>query len=171
MIRRVAFKKAILAGALGAFAWEVAIRLLLLTGLPFFDLVYVLGTMILDGKAPPWQWWPVGMSMHALVGSIWAIFYAYFFWSIYDLPPVLQGIMFSILPALLAGLIMIPQMDFMHALILSGVMPKQGFFAIGLGWLGPASIILGHLIYGTVTGFIYRKPVGYAVGQRAVRYG
>ena len=42
MIRRVAFKKAITAGALGAVAWEIVIRLLILAGLPMFDLVYAL---------------------------------------------------------------------------------------------------------------------------------
>src|SRR2546423_944937 len=129
MIRRVAFKKAILAGAGGALAWEAVVRVLVWLGFPVFDLVYVLGTMIFERQTEFWKWWTVGMAMHALVGAIWAIFYAYFFWSIYNFPPVLQGIIFSLLPTLLAGLIMIPQMDFMHALILSGAMPKQRFFA------------------------------------------
>jgi hypothetical protein len=39
MIRRVAFEKAIVAGAVGALAWEVVVRVLILLGLPLFDLV------------------------------------------------------------------------------------------------------------------------------------
>lgn len=169
MIRRVAFKKAVLAGALGAFAWEIVVRRLILAGLPLFDLVYVLGTMIL-GDSPAWQWWPVGMTMHALVGAVWAIFYAYFFWSMFDLLPVAQGMVFSLLPALLAGLIMIPQMDLMRVNVLNQ-RAKFSFFALGMGWLGPLSVILGHLIYGVVMGSIYTRPVGYAVGRKAIRYG
>ena len=167
MIRRVAFKKAIVGGVLGALAWEFAVRLLLLIGLPMFDLVRVLGTMIVGQRGDFWEWWPIGMSMHALVGAVWATFYAYFFWSFYDLPPIVQGMCFSILPALLAGCIMVPQMD----LMLDGQLPQFRFFAAGIGWLGPVSIFLGHLIYGAVLGSIYTRPVGYPAGRRWKVYG
>lgn len=167
MIRRVAFGKAILAGVAGAGAWEAAVRLLIWAGLPMFDLVRILGMMILGRDTPVWEWWPVGMLMHATVGAIWTIFYAYFFWSFFDIRPTLQGLVFSLLPALLAGLIMIPQMDFM----LNGQHAPLSIFAIGIGLLGPVSVITGHLIYGLVMGSIYVRPVGYAVGRHEVTYG
>ena len=166
MIRRVAFGKAVLAGALGALAWEAALRLLLSQGLQLFDLVHVLGTMLL-GRARPWLWWPVGIALHAAVGAIWAIFYAYFFWSTFDWPPALQGLAFSLGPAALAGLIMVPQMGLMHTLILQGEMPYPGVFAIKLGWGGPAGVLLGHFIYGVTMGSLYTRPVGYRAGRRA----
>lgn len=170
MIRRVAFGKAVLAGAAGALAWEIAARVLLLLGVPVFDLVFTLGTMI-TGEVRPWIWWPVGMAMHATVGAIWAIFYAYFFWSTYDLKPVSQGLLFSLGPAVLAGLVMVPQMTFMHPLILAGQLPPTGVFGLKQGWGGPAGIIIGHLIYGAVMGGLYVRPVGYRVGRRIVPYG
>src|SRR5437870_18466 len=106
MLRRVAFKKAILAGAAGAIVWEIVLRLLIITGLPFFDLIKTLGTLAFpEGRA--WQWWPMGMLMHAAVGAIWAIFYAYFFWSVCHYRPTVQGIIFSLGPACLAGLAMV----------------------------------------------------------------
>ncbi|HEX6125367.1 MAG TPA: hypothetical protein VFZ23_08330 [Pyrinomonadaceae bacterium] len=166
MIRRVAFRKAVVGGALGALAWEAVVRLLIFAGLPMFDLVKVLGTMLLTDDAPAWQWWPMGMAMHALVGAVWAVFYAYFFWSLMDIRPILQGLLFAVLPTLLAGLIMIPQMD----LMLTDPHDPFRAFAIGIGFLGPVSVILGHLIYGAVLGSIYVKPVGYPVGKRIV-YG
>ena len=166
MVRRVAFKKAILGGALGALGWEVAVRVLIIAGLPMFDLVRTLGTLAVGDRADVWQWWPVGMTMHALVGSIWGIFYAYFFWSFYDFPPVLQGIVFSIVPTLLAGFIMVPQMDDM----LAGQRDLRTF-AIGVGWLGPFSVVLGHLTYGVVLGIIYQRPVGYPTGRLVKWYG
>ena len=170
MIRRVAFRKAILAGAAGALAWEIAARLLILLGVPLFDLVFTLGTMVL-GEVPAWEWWPVGMAIHAGVGAIWAIFYAYFFWSTYDWAPITQGLLFALGPATLAGLIMVPQMGFMHPLMLNGKLPTTGVFAIKLGWGGPAGIVIGHLIYGAVMGGLYVKPVGYRVGRRVLPYG
>jgi hypothetical protein len=47
MLRRVAFRKALLAGAAGAVAWEIAARLMIWLDIPLFDLVRALGTMIL----------------------------------------------------------------------------------------------------------------------------
>jgi len=170
MIRRVAFGKAIIAGAVGALAWEIAARILIFAGVPLFDLVYILGTMVL-GDVRVWLWWPVGLMLHATVGAIWAIFYAYFFWSTFDWPASLQGLTFAIGPATLAGLVMVPQMSFMHRLILEGKLPPTGMFGVKLGWGGPAGIIIGHLIYGAVVGSIYVRPVGYRVGRRAFRYG
>jgi len=170
MIRRVAFGKAILAGAAGALAWEVAVRVLIGLGLPLFDLVFTLGTLVL-GQVGPSLWWPVGMSLHATVGAIWAIFYAYFFWSTYDWSPTVQGLVFSLGPAVLAGLIMVPQMGFMHPLMLNGTLRQPGLFATALGWGGPAGILIGHLVYGIAMGSMYVKPVGYRAGRRIVPYG
>jgi hypothetical protein len=167
MIRRVAFGKAVLAGLAGAGAWEGVVRLLIWLGLPMFDLVSVLGTMLLGQGAQVWEWWPIGMAMHSMVGAIWAIFYAYFFWSFFDLNPVAQGILFSLIPAVLAGLIMIPQMDFM----LDGQHPPFRTFAIGIGMFGPVSVFAGHFIYGVVLGSIYVRPVGYRVGRYRIKYG
>jgi hypothetical protein len=171
MIRLVAYKKAIVAGALGAAVWETVIRALIAVGFPMFDLVRTLGTMTVGQAVTPWQWWTAGMLMHALVGAIWAVFYAYFFWSLFDRPPVVQGLIFSLLPAVLAGLIMVPQMDLMNERIVAGALPQHSFFAVGIGWGGPAAVILGHLVYGAVLGSLYRNPVGYPVGQRDFRYG
>jgi hypothetical protein len=78
----------------------------------------------------------------------------------------LQGILFSFLPAALAGLVMIPQMD----LMLNGTHPPLGVFARGLGVGGPVSVVVGHMIYGAILGSLYVRPVGYAVGKRMV-YG
>ncbi|HYJ90725.1 MAG TPA: hypothetical protein VEV84_05410 [Pyrinomonadaceae bacterium] len=167
MIRRVAFGKAVIAGVAGAGAWEGAVRLLIWFGLPMFDIVRILSMMIVGRGAPIWEWWPVGIAMHAMIGAIWAIFYAYFFWSFFDLNPTVQGLLFSLLPALLAGLIMIPQMDFM----LNGQHPPLRVFAIGIGVLGPVSVVIGHLIYGLVMGSIYVRPVGYRVGRHKIQYG
>jgi hypothetical protein len=164
VIRRVAFRKAILAGVTGAVAWEAAIRLLIVAGLPLGDLVHFLGTMI-AGHAPAAIWWPIGLVLHASVGAIWAIFYAYFFWSTFEWPPWVQGLVFSLIPILLAGLVMLPQLGWMHAQVLAGEIPRPGVFDFGIGWGGPVALVLGHLIYGVTMGGLYTRPVGYATGR------
>src|SRR4051812_48527419 len=161
MIRRVAFGKAVFAGAMGALAWELVLRVLIWFGLPLFDLVRMLGTMLFGDVSAP-EWWTSGIILHAAVGAIWAIFYAYFVWSNFDWPPALQGLAFSLGPTALAGLIMIPQMGLMHPLILRDQMSDPGVFAARLGWGGPVGVILGHLIYGITMGSLYTRPVGYA---------
>ena len=65
-------------------------------------------------------------------------------------------------PAILAGLVMMPQLGYMS--------PKStppGTFGMNLGWGGPVSDIVGHLVYGAVMGMIYRRPVGYPVRRKA----
>ena len=59
MIRIVAMRKAMLAGVLAALAWELALRPLLLAGLPAPDIVRTLGA-IAAPDAPFWAWWPAG---------------------------------------------------------------------------------------------------------------
>ena len=160
MIRRVAFGKAVLAGIAGACAWELFLRLLIAAGLPLSDPVKLLGTMLV-GRSSPLAWWPIGMFLHASVGAIWAIFYAYFFWSTFDWSPAIQGFVFSLGPALLAGLVMMPQIGYMHPLIQQGRLPYPGIFGWHYGWGGPAGNVIGHLAYGLVLGSLYRRPVGY----------
>jgi beta-glucosidase/6-phospho-beta-glucosidase/beta-galactosidase len=170
MLRRVAFTKASAAGATGALAWALVARLLIWLGVPLFDLVHVLGTMLLPGNGDVRArlWWPAGLALHAAVGAIWAIFYAYFFWSNYRWKPVAQGLVFSLLPAALAGLVMVPQMGWMHPKVLVGEAAHPGLFARKLGWGGPAGIILGHLVFGATLGALYTRPVGYRADRRCV---
>lgn len=165
MIRRVAFRKAILGGVAGAFAWDVVIRALTVVGVPLGDLVHLLGTMLVGNRAA-WLWWPAGLSLHAGVGAVWAIFYAYFFWSTFDWRPAFQGLAFSCIPIVLAGLVMLPQIGWMHPLVLRGDLPRPGFFDSGEGWPGPAGLVLGHLVFGFTMGLLYTRPVGSPARQR-----
>ncbi len=105
MIRSVAYAKAVFAGMAGAIVWEIVARLLIWAGVPFFDIVGTLGNLALP-HADPWASWAMGMLLHLLVGAIWAVFYAYFFWSTLELPPTLQGLAFAAGPAVLAGFLL-----------------------------------------------------------------
>lgn len=167
MIRRVDFRKAVLAGIAGACAWEAVLRLLIAAGLPLADPVWLLGTMV-TGETGSTAWLPAGLVPHAAVGAIWAIFYAYFFWSTFDWSPPVQGLVFSLGPALVTGLIMLPQIGYMHPLVQQGRLPFPGIFAWRYGWGGPAGDLIGHLTYGLVLGALYRRPVGYDARRTTV---
>ena len=164
MIRVVALPKAALAGVVAAFAWEATLRALAAAGLPLFDIVRGLGTLVFpDG--PLLAWWSVGMAAHAMVGALWAIFYAYFFWSLLDWRPVAQGLVFALLPAALALLVVAPQLALMHQDEAIVQVDLLGFFT-GLGWREPMGLLLGHLIFGAVLGALYTHPVGYRSDRR-----
>ena len=164
MLRVVAFPKAILAGAAGALAWEIAVRLFGLLGIPSFDIVRELGTLLFpNGSAA--EWWPTGMAAHALVGAAWALFYAYFFWARVDWPPPLQGLAFAALPATLAALIVYPQLQLMHLRQNIALLDWRMFLG-GLEETRLGGLLLGHALFGLTVGAIYTHPVGYPVTRR-----
>lgn len=159
MIRVIALRKAVLAGVAGALVWELVLRALLLSGAPLVDIVRMLGATATN-DAPIWIWWPIGMAMHVMVGVIWAIFYAYFFWSTTPWPPLWQGLAFSLIPAALAISVVYPQLYAMHA---PGpvVQVDQWRLMGAVSWGERAGVLLGHLVYGATLGLLYTHPVGY----------
>lgn len=164
MIRIISIHKAVLAGTAGAIAWELVLRLLLTAGLPLVDIVRMLGLVVVpDG--PPWAWWLAGMSLHTLVGVIWAVFYAYFFWSLLVWKPVWQGLVFIILPTTMAILVVYPQLYVMHAhqrVVHTGAWQ----LLTQVSWGEREGIVLGHLLFGTVLGALYTHPVGYPASKQ-----
>ena len=159
MLRVVAFRKAIAAGAAGAVVWEASLRLLALLGLPSFDLVRELGTLAFPSGGAA-EWWPAGMAAHATVGAAWALFYAYFFWARFRWPPVLQGLAFAALPAALAALVVYPQLQLMH-LRQDMVQLDWHEFLTGLEQTRLTGLLAGHALFGLTVGALYTHPVGY----------
>jgi beta-glucosidase/6-phospho-beta-glucosidase/beta-galactosidase len=163
LIRVVDFRKAVVAGVASAAAMEVVLRAFVIAGLPVFDLVQELGAVVfhhshLLGGA-------VGLGAHAFVGVMWALFYAYFFWSRLKLPPPLQGLAFAAVPAVLALFIVHPQLTLMQM--------DQDMIRVSapmlLGTIGVrevSGIMLSHAVYGLVLGSLYTRPVGYKAGSQ-----
>jgi beta-glucosidase/6-phospho-beta-glucosidase/beta-galactosidase len=164
VIRLISYRKAILAGMAGALAWEALARLMILAGLPFYDVVRLLGALA-PNPDHGLLWWPIGLAIHLMAGALWAIFYAYFFWSVLQRPPVQQGLAFSVGPALLTIFIVHPQLQLMQ----SAAYPPAGYsglFGLSGGWAGPLTILVAHAVYGSVMGALYTRPVGAPVGER-----
>jgi beta-glucosidase/6-phospho-beta-glucosidase/beta-galactosidase len=163
MIRVISIRKAVLAGAVAALVLEIAVRLLVIIGVPGVDMVRTLGTIIFP-EGPPLAWWLAGLILHVGVGVLWAIFYAYFFWSLFSWRPILQGLAFSALPALLAEFIMYPQLKLMHSDTL--VAYENAWTLLKkVTWDERISLLVAHLIFGAVLGALYARPVGYPAGK------
>jgi beta-glucosidase/6-phospho-beta-glucosidase/beta-galactosidase len=168
LIRTVALRKAAVAGAAGALAWEAVLRGLILAGVPLFDIVKQLGTLAFP-EDEPLRWWSLGMAAHAAVGVLWAQFYGYFFWARLRLPPAFQGLVFSSVPALLASVLVVPQVDLMHDAAEIATLRWESLFDV-LTWPAIAGLLLGHAVFGLVAGGLYTRPVGYAAGKSPPRY-
>jgi beta-glucosidase/6-phospho-beta-glucosidase/beta-galactosidase len=167
LLRVVALRKAILAGAAGAFLWQLVVRALVLAGLPLFDIVRELGTLIVP-TGTGIEWWFAGSAAHALGGAAWALFYAYFFWARFEWPPALQGLVFAALPAILAISIIHPQLELMH-LDQQVVLLNWRTFLTGFEPAVVAGTLVGHVVYGLTVGAIYTHPSGYPAGKPPAR--
>jgi beta-glucosidase/6-phospho-beta-glucosidase/beta-galactosidase len=162
LLRVVALRKALVAGAAGALAWEIAVRTAILAGLPLFDIVRELGTLATQ-SANPLLWWPAGMAAHAAVGFVWIVFYGYFFWARLRIAPALQGLLFALLPLTLATFLVAPQLRLMHMHQEVTTVDLAMLLAPLTGWT-LAGLLLGHAIFGLTAGALYTHPVGYPVG-------
>jgi beta-glucosidase/6-phospho-beta-glucosidase/beta-galactosidase len=167
LLRVVALRKAILAGAAGALAWEALLRTLLIAGVPTYDVVRELGTLVFP-SGPMLEWWPAGFAAHALVGIAWAMFYAYFFWARFRWPPAMQGLAFAALPAALAALVIHPQLQLMH---LHQDVARIGLHSVFAGWdrLKVGGLLFGHALFGLTVGTLYTHPVGYPANRPIAR--
>lgn len=100
------------------------------------------------------------IGVHLGVGVSWAVFYGYFFWARLKLPPPLQGLVFALAPAMLAILVVHPQLQLMQLGVPIVRIDFRGFLATqSLATI--AGLLAGHAAYGLTVGAIYIKPVGY----------
>jgi beta-glucosidase/6-phospho-beta-glucosidase/beta-galactosidase len=163
MIRVVALKKATVAGLCGAVAIEAVSFAFAKAGLPTIDLVAELSET--QFHAFPVLAGATAIVAHLGIGVCWAIFYAFFFWGRFHLRPLLQGLLFALLPATLAILVVYPELALMRAPAEVLRLDLPAFFA-PLSSATVASLLVSHALFGMTLGLIYRRPVGYAVGRR-----
>ena len=163
MIRSVALPKAILAGLAGAAAMEALSFVVRLAGVPAVDFVTELNSVMFQHS--PLLASAGGLAAHLGVGVCWAVFYAFFFWGRFRLPPAMQGLVFAILPATLALLIVYPELALMRVPADAASLSLREFFA-PLTWASVGSILIAHALFGLTVGAIYRRPVGYRAGRK-----
>jgi uncharacterized membrane protein YagU involved in acid resistance len=98
----------------------------------------------------------IGWIMHFMIGIILAFNYAIIFYSKIGINPILlRGAIFGIIPWLMAQIIVMPMMS-----MVNGMAYSAGLFS-GSFMMAMASFV-GHLIFGTVVGIIYRPEAKLA---------
>jgi beta-glucosidase/6-phospho-beta-glucosidase/beta-galactosidase len=163
MIRVVALKKAIVAGLCGAAAMEIFSFATRRAGLATVDLITQLSSVDFHGL--PIVADVAAVVAHLSIGVAWAVFYAFFFWGRFRLRPALQGLLFALLPATLAILVVYPELALMRFPADSVRLDVATFFA-PIDVAVVASLLVSHALFGLTVGAIYRRPVGYAVDKR-----
>lgn len=163
MIRVVNFPKAVMAGIAAAAAMEAFSIATTQAGLSPADLVSELASV--SGHQPAVAAWLLALAVHLGIGICWAIFYAFFFWGRFALPPPLQGLVFAAVPSVLAALFVFPELSLMrlHSDIVT--LSVRGYLAL-LTVGGMARLLIGHALFGVVVGTIYQRPVGYAADHK-----
>src|SRR5690348_5891464 len=163
MIRVVALPKAIAAGLAGAAVMEVYSFAVGAAGLPSVDFVRDLSAVAFRNS--PVLTTASALAAHLSIGVCWAIFYAFFVWGRIHARPLVQGLVFSLLPATLAILIVYPELSLIRRASDVVTLDPASF----LGALSPpmaASLLVAHALFGLTIGAIYRRPVGYAAGKK-----
>ena len=163
MIRVVALRKAVVAGLCGAAVMEAFSFACGKLGLPAVDFVGELSRLEFNGT--PLVGFVAALAAHLSIGICWAVFYAFFFWGRFRLRPVVQGLLFAILPATLAILVVYPELALMRSGSAMVTLDVHRFFA-PITAATSASLLVSHALFGLTVGLLYRKPVGYAADHR-----
>lgn len=163
MMRVISLRKAVLAGVAGAVAMHAFSLGLAALGGPSAGIADTLQSSAFRNS--PLLAYGMAAIVDLSIGVCWAVFYAFFFWGRLRLRPPLQGLLFAIIPASLAILIVYPELALMRVAADTVTLDVPTFFA-PLSVPLVASIIAAHAIFGVVMGAIYRRPVGYSIGSQ-----
>ena len=163
MIRVVSLRKAVLAGLAGAFAMHAFSLGVAASGGPSAGIAETLRSSAFRNS--PLLAYGAAALTDLSIGLCWAVFYAFFFWGRMRVRPPLQGLLFAIIPASLAILIVYPELALMRIPADTITISLRSFYApLSAGLI--ASVAIAHAIFGLVMGAIYHRPVGYPCGSR-----
>jgi len=139
------FGKAVVAGLVGTLAMTIVMLMAPLMGMPPMPI----GNMLAGFMHIPVA---LGWIMHFMIGTVLAIGYVYLFTARLPGKPVVRGLLYSLIPWLMAQVIVNPMMG---AGVFASHTPAQALFVMGS--------LIGHLVYGAVLGAIYGVEVATAV--------
>jgi len=97
----------------------------------------------------------VGWFMHLVIGVALAFVYVYLVRDRLHTPPVLRGMLFSLVPWFLMQIMVMPMMGMG---IFGSKSPEPALMAIGA--------LIGHLVYGLTLGWVARPVLTYEASQK-----
>jgi hypothetical protein len=153
---------AVVAGLVGALAVLIVIYAGKAMGMTTMDLLKTLGTMVVP-KAATNVVYAVGLMMHLMMGAVFGVIHAGLLHAVApttDAAAVGFGALFGGLHGALVVAMMPTMLTMMHPLVRSGDMAKPGVAMTGMGKMTPMGMLMGHIVFGVVTGSIYVAWVG-----------
>lgn len=139
--------KAVVAGLAGTAVMTMFMLLAPAMGMPPMNIGAMLGSVMGGSVA-------LGWAAHFMIGTILALAYALFFAARIPGPPAIRGSVYSLLPWLMAQLV---------------VMPMIGMGLFSGSMLMAGGSLVGHLAYGIVLGLTYGAPAGIALTPHQAR--
>ncbi|SRR6266498_6159177 len=140
-MKNISISKAIFAGISGTIAMTLMMVIAPVMGLPKMDIPMMLAGVMKTSIG-------IGWAAHFMIGTILALLYAAVFYNLLPGPGFVRGMIYSLLPWLMAQLLVMPMMMVMQGMPFSAGL-FSGSFIMALGSL------IGHLVYGFVVGIIY----------------
>jgi uncharacterized membrane protein YagU involved in acid resistance len=142
---KTSFLKSIIAGLLGAAAMSLIGALAPLMGMPEMNvpkmLAMTMGTPLI-----------VGWAAHLMIGTVLALSYAVIFYKRIPGNGAVKGLIFSLIPWLMAQVLVMPMMTMINGMpFTSGLFSGSAVAALGS--------LIGHLFYGLTLGLIYKPEV------------
>lgn len=128
--------RAVLAGLVGTVVMTMLMLLAPRMGMPPMNIGAMLGS-VMGGNVV------LGWMGHFMIGTVLAVSYAAVFAARIPGAPAFRGAIFSLLPWLMAQLV---------------VMPMMGMGLFSGSMLAAGGSLMGHLVYGAVAGQIYGAP-------------
>ena len=124
---------AVLAGLAGTAAMTVLMLMAPMMGMPPMNIGAMLGS-VMGGSVM------LGWVAHFMIGVVLALGYAAVFATRLPGPPAVRGSLYSLLPWLMAQVI---------------VMPMMGMGLFSGSMVAAGGSLIGHLVYGVVLGLVY----------------
>ena len=125
--------RAVLAGLAGAVAMTALMLMAPMMGMPPMNIGAMLGSVMGGNVALGWM-------AHFVIGVVLALGYAAVFAKRLPGAPVVRGALFSLLPWLMAQIV---------------VMPMMGMGLFSGSMLAAGGSLMGHIVYGIVLGLVY----------------
>ena len=122
-------------------------------GMTTMSIEKTLGAMFAEGTTAN----VIGTLMHLMSGIVFAFIYAIIFVALGTTASNgwLIGGIIGLIHGLMTGAIVMPMMGSIHPAIKAGKIEAPGFFGKNKGEATPAGMVVGHILFGVVLGFVY----------------
>ena len=146
--------RAAVVGMIGTLVMMGWIDFFYLAGATPFSFELYLGSL-LRGTQYGDHNWTVGFLANLWVGSLFGLFYAYFFEYVYFQANVRTGLKVAFWHLLAAAFAFFPYFGALHEFVGTGLYPHFGILGSGLGFFTVLLIAMGHFLFGASTGLLY----------------